>query len=125
MNLTGNYQQIQKHLKVNLLTFSKEGLGHSLFLNYLNLNKKILKPNLLALVDFHYSNFLDAQLNQFYNENLENEFPEFAAVMEEYRDGLLLFDLMEKEIWEKSKTDTLGLKLFMKQLRKIPLEKPL
>ena len=32
--------------------------------------------------------------------------------MSEYRDGLLLFDLMEKEIWEKSKTDTLGLKVF-------------
>jgi peptidyl-prolyl cis-trans isomerase SurA len=48
----------------------------------------------------------------YYNENLENEFPEFAAVMEEYRDGLLLFDLMEKEIWEKAKTDTIGLKNF-------------
>jgi peptidyl-prolyl cis-trans isomerase SurA len=40
------------------------------------------------------------------------EFPEFGAVVEEYRDGLLLFDLMEKEIWERSKTDTLGLKAF-------------
>jgi peptidyl-prolyl cis-trans isomerase SurA len=32
--------------------------------------------------------------------------------MDEYRDGLLLFDLMEKEIWEKSKTDTIGLAAF-------------
>jgi len=32
--------------------------------------------------------------------------------MEEYRDGLLLFDLMEKEIWDKSKNDTIGLKHF-------------
>ena len=32
--------------------------------------------------------------------------------MNEYRDGLLLFDLMEKEIWEKSKTDTIGLQKF-------------
>ena len=39
-------------------------------------------------------------------------FPEFANVMNEYRDGLLLFDLMEKEIWDKSKTDTLGLHSF-------------
>ncbi len=48
-------------------------------------------------------------------ENLETEFPDFAAVMNEYRDGLLLFDLMEKEIWNKSKTDTLGLKNTMNQ----------
>jgi peptidyl-prolyl cis-trans isomerase SurA len=51
-------------------------------------------------------------LNGYYNDNLESEFPDFAAVMEEYRDGLLLFDLMEKEIWDKSKTDSIGLKSF-------------
>jgi len=57
-----------------------------------------------------YEQFLDEKLNAYYSDNLENEFPEFSLVMDEYRDGLLLFDLMEKEIWEKSKTDTIGLK---------------
>jgi peptidyl-prolyl cis-trans isomerase SurA len=32
--------------------------------------------------------------------------------MDEYRDGLLLFDLMDKEIWQRSKSDTTGLKAF-------------
>src|SRR5690606_32064657 len=36
----------------------------------------------------------------------------FAAVMDEYRDGLLLFELMEREIWQKAKTDTIGLQRF-------------
>ncbi|WP_164975451.1 peptidylprolyl isomerase [Flavobacterium piscinae] len=86
------------------------------FLNYLlSQQKNPNQPKPIAnLVDFHYSNYLDILLNQYYNDNLENEFPEFGAVMEEYRDGLLLFDLMEKEIWEKSKTDTLGLEAFYK-----------
>lgn len=64
------------------------------------------------LVDELYSKWVDDQLITYYNDNLENEFPEFKYVMEEYRDGLLLFDLMEKEIWEKAKTDTLGLDNF-------------
>ncbi|MCL9806109.1 peptidylprolyl isomerase [Flavobacterium amniphilum] len=64
------------------------------------------------LVDHLYEKFVDNQLNIYYNDNLENEFPEFANVVEEYRDGLLLFDLMEKEIWNKAKQDTLGLKGF-------------
>ncbi|WP_394757935.1 peptidylprolyl isomerase [Flavobacterium sp.] len=62
------------------------------------------------LVDYVYQNFVDTQMTNYYNDNLEKEFPEFANVIEEYRDGLLLFDLMEKEIWEKAKQDTLGLK---------------
>ncbi len=64
------------------------------------------------LVSNLYSKFVDIQLNVYYNEHLESEFPEFATVMEEYRDGLLLFDLMDKEIWEKSKTDSIGLKAY-------------
>ncbi|MGQ3088472.1 peptidylprolyl isomerase, partial [Flavobacterium sp.] len=56
--------------------------------------------------------FTDVQLNVYYNDNLEKEFPEFAIVMVVYRDGLLLFDLMEKEIWEKAKNDTIGLQKF-------------
>ena len=84
------------------------------FLKYIKAQQKSatkIKP-VTKWVDNVYQNFVDAELNTYYNANLESEFPDFANVMEEYRDGLLLFDLMEKEIWEKSKTDTLGLKTF-------------
>jgi len=84
------------------------------FLNFLNSQQRAentIRP-IKKLVDAKYHEFADERLNEYYNENLENEFPEFANVMEEYRDGLLLFDLMEKEIWEKAKTDTIGLQNF-------------
>ena len=84
------------------------------FLNALNSQQKAentIKP-IKKLVDAKYQEFADAKLNEYYSENLENEFTEFAAVMDEYRDGLLLFDLMEKEIWEKAKTDTIALQKF-------------
>ncbi|MBK9223792.1 MAG: peptidylprolyl isomerase [Flavobacterium sp.] len=70
-----------------------------------------LKP-INKLVDNLYEKFVDEKLNTYYSDHLESEFPDFANIIEEYRDGLLLFDLMEKEIWEKSKTDTLGLQSF-------------
>ncbi len=84
------------------------------FINYIKAQQKSatkVKP-IKNWVDNVYQSFVDNELNTYYNANLESEFPDFANVMEEYRDGLLLFDLMEKEIWEKSKTDTLGLKSF-------------
>lgn len=86
----------------------------SSFLTFVNAQQKI--PNIVKpvskLVENLYGKYVDEQINTYYNDNLEKEFPEFAAVMEEYRDGLLLFDLMEKEIWTKSKTDTIGLQKF-------------
>src|SRR5690606_18946159 len=57
-------------------------------------------------------NFINAQLNIYYDENLEREFPDFGYVMDEYKEGLLLFDLMEKEIWQKAQNDTVGLEAF-------------
>lgn len=57
-------------------------------------------------------NFINAHLNTYYDENLEREFPEFGHIMEEYKEGLLLFDLMEKEIWQKAQNDTIGLEAF-------------
>ncbi|MBF04506.1 MAG: peptidylprolyl isomerase [Flavobacterium sp.] len=90
------------------------------FLNYLVSQQKgavKVKPT-SKLVDQLLENWLDDKLIAYYDANLENEFPEFKYVMDEYRDGLLLFDLMEKEIWIKAKTDTVGLEGFYQNHKK-------
>lgn len=103
-----------KGLTNKWLTINDKSIDGATFLNYVKTQQKSvigIKP-INKLTDHLYDKFVDEQLNTYYNDNLEKEFPEFSAVMEEYHDGLLLFDLMEKEIWNKSKSDTLGLKKF-------------
>ena len=98
----------------DLVTIDKKAITGEEFLKFLTTQQRgenTIKP-IGKLVDKKYQEFVDVKVNELYNNNLENEFPDFAAVMEEYRDGLLLFDLMEKEIWEKAKTDTIGLQNF-------------
>ncbi len=98
----------------SLVSVQESNISQESFLNYVKDQQKSgikLKP-VAKLVDKLYKSFEDEKVNNYFNDNLEKEFPEFANVMDEYRDGLLLFDLMEKEIWEKSKTDTIGLKKF-------------
>jgi peptidyl-prolyl cis-trans isomerase SurA len=96
------------------LTIATKKIDGKTFLEFIDKQQKsglTTKP-ISKLVDALYDKFLDDQLKAYYDDNLETEFVEFANVMEEYRDGLLLFDLMEKEIWEKAKTDTVGLQKF-------------
>lgn len=103
-----------KAFAAKLVGFDAKVISGNDFLNYVKDQQKSglkIKP-VAALVDHLYKQYMDDQLSTYYTANLENEFPDFAIVMEEYRDGLLLFDLMEKEIWEKSKTDTTGLHAF-------------
>lgn len=84
------------------------------FLEYVKNNQRstgIVRP-VSKFADILYNKFTEQELNIYYNANLENEFQDFAAIMQEYRDGLLLFELMEKEIWDKAKADSIGLEKF-------------
>lgn len=98
-----------------VLTINKDKqLTGKEFLNYVysQQNLGISAKPVSRAAEVLLERFTDEQLNVYYNQNLEKEFPEFDMVMQEYRDGLLLFDLMEKEIWEKAKNDTIGLQKY-------------
>ena len=53
-----------------------------------------------------YDAFLSEKLIEYKEENLEQENEEFANILNEYREGLLLFDLMETTIWNASEADS-------------------
>ncbi len=64
-----------------------------------------------------YDEFKNAKIIDYYKEHLEETNQEFALTYQEYRDGLLLFELLQKEIWERAEKDTLGLEQFFEQRR--------
>ncbi|MEP2935001.1 MAG: peptidylprolyl isomerase [Gilvibacter sp.] len=51
-------------------------------------------------------------LRDYFKDHLDLEDPEFAKIVNEYREGLLIFDLMDQTIWGAVKTDTVGLEKF-------------
>ncbi|MDD7914407.1 hypothetical protein [Polaribacter ponticola] len=59
-----------------------------------------------------FEEFKDKEILSYYKDNLEKVEPEFAYTLQEYKDGLLLFELMQQKIWNQSSKDTLGLKNF-------------
>jgi peptidyl-prolyl cis-trans isomerase SurA len=44
--------------------------------------------------------------------NLERDYPDFASLMREFNDGILLFKVEEKEVWSKLKFDTTDARAF-------------
>jgi len=61
------------------------------------------------IVDINYEAFINTNVLVYHEQNLENENIEFAQILNEYREGLLLFDLMETKIWNAVKKDTIGI----------------
>ncbi len=59
-----------------------------------------------------YNAFVSQELMQFERSRLEVKYPEYKALMQEYEDGILLFELTEQKVWKKASKDTVGLEAF-------------
>lgn len=59
-----------------------------------------------------WSEFVDDMIIDFENDLLELKYPKFKALMQEYHDGILLFDLMNQKVWTKAVEDTTGLEQY-------------
>ena len=59
-----------------------------------------------------YENFRNETILDYADAHLEDKYPEFKALVQEYKDGIMLFDLMDREVWNKAVKDTVGLKEF-------------
>jgi len=112
--IKGSWNTTNDSYKRTLATYAGEQLSYLEYYKYLSSKLRSYK-NLTVIkniVTNSYNDFINTRIYNYHNENLESEYPEFKNIVQEYREGLLLFELMEKEIWRKSKTDTIGLKSY-------------
>jgi peptidyl-prolyl cis-trans isomerase SurA len=79
------------------------------FAQYLEVRQGIKDVPANVLIDKLYKDFVEDKLIAYEDSQLENKYPEFRALMQEYRDGILLFELTDKEVWSKAVNDTAGL----------------
>ncbi len=59
-----------------------------------------------------FENFVGETLTKYEDSKLEAKYPEFRFLMQEYHDGILLFNLSEDKIWNTATKDSAGLKDF-------------
>ncbi|WP_159023016.1 peptidylprolyl isomerase [Formosa sp. L2A11] len=97
-----------------LLTIGSKTFTYKDFGDYLVKRQALFSDKVTfdKIVDINYESFLDIELNAYQDAHLEEENPEFAEIVGEYRDGLLLFDLMENEIWNAGQKDTVAVEAY-------------
>jgi len=59
--------------------------------------------------------FTHHEAEQYYRSHLEDFNPDFRRQMEEFKDGNLFFEIMQREIWGKAQNDTAALETYYAQ----------
>ena len=67
----------------------------------------------------------DAEVKAYADAHLEEKYPELRNLVREYHDGILLFDVSLREVWDKANQDTEGLAAYFKANKKnYPWDEP-
>lgn len=62
-------------------------------------------------------NWSDDEVMTWADSQLEGRYPEFAHIYREYHDGLMLFDVSSKAVWDKAAKDSIGQERFFNEHR--------
>ena len=106
---TGNGLTTNKELfKIDQKVFTQKEFSNYLVENY----RQIRKTSIKQLVNDQFKNWVNFELLAFEKSQLEVKYPDFKTLMQEYHDGVLLYEIMTDLIWNKASLDTIGLNTY-------------
>lgn len=86
------------------------------FAAYLESLSKRQKPmSLDILVSDAFKTFKTDKMLEYEREILPLKYPAYKALVQEYRDGILLFELMDRKVWQAAVKDTAGLEAYYEE----------
>ncbi|MBT3301536.1 MAG: hypothetical protein HOK35_13105 [Cytophagia bacterium] len=100
----------------DLFLIGKKNYTQLDFAKYVELNQKNAQyKNAHFAVDKFYTAFVNTSLINYSDQHLEENFPEFRNLVNEYREGMMLFEITDQQVWSKAMKDTVGQKAFYQQ----------
>lgn len=102
-------------LKTNtaMFTLDKKAFTQKEFASYLQKNYRGFRNmDSKSLVQKQYKAWQNSEILAYEESKLDSKYPDFKALMQEYHDGILLYEIMSDKVWNKAIKDTSGLKTF-------------
>ena len=99
---------------LSLPIFSLQGKATTLgdFVKYVKSHQTISSLSPKARLTELYESFVEEKINQLEDEKIYNENPDYRNLLVEYKEGIILFEIMEKEVWNKASKDSVGQRNF-------------
>ena len=99
-----------------IYTFADQQLTNRDFANYIEKRGSMIITNDSAVfISRSLETRLSDQILSYENSILEKKYPEFRYLMDEFHDGILLFEISGKKVWNKAQDDSTGLKKYYEE----------
>jgi peptidyl-prolyl cis-trans isomerase SurA len=109
---------------INLYTFANQYTTTTNFANYIEKRgSMVVTDDSVIFINRSIETKASDQLIAYENSVLENKYPEFRYLMNEFHDGILLFEISEKKVWNKVSEDSVGLHKYYEDNKKNYLTK--
>ena len=99
-------------LKRNLFVLDGKYYSQTDFVAFVYANQMQVQDDSPTYFNALFQSFISETCLNYEDSKLEEKHPEFRTLLQEYTDGILLFDLMDNKVWTKAIKDTLGLQEF-------------
>lgn len=106
-----------KNYTQTIFTIGNKQVSQADFIKYFGHSRSTSAKALELQFNNKYKLFENATITKYREEHLEDIDVDFKNLMQEYHDGILLFELTNKEVWTKAVEDTTGLKTFFENNR--------
>ena len=98
--------------KETLFSIQKKSVSSQNFLNYIKQNQRPTQQVPDKYIEQLYNVFVEKSMGDALEKQIIKTHPEFEMLLKEYFEGILLFDIMEKEVWKKASEDSIGQRKF-------------
>lgn len=100
-----------------MFQIDKSKFNQQQFLTFMKNNARLVKrtDSPAAALKKLYNEWQKQEVLNYEEAQLESKYPDFKALMREYHDGILLFEVMTDKVWNKAIRDTSGLETYYKE----------
>ena len=102
--------------EVNLYSFANQAITTNEFANYIEKRgSMVITKDSSVFINSSIETRASDHLISYENSILENKYPEFRYLMNEFHDGMLLFEISGKKVWNRVSNDSSGLRQYYEE----------